>query len=501
MMEISSIVHTGYVDFIHLALVLACCGLTWVVLYLGSSTPTKSDPLSDALLKGYRDVIKVSGKPFRVRSWKRDYVILPLKYLPDIRRAARDHLVLTISDVFFLYTWVGDLFDSTRMVYAIIKGINPQLPKLSDCLIQETEFAFEAEIGLKSGELKSLNALAVMTGISLRSTARVIAGKELARHEAFLAGAHNYFAGSFSIGVMMLWLPFGERFRHLVAWPLYKYHAHFRHRPLVEIIKPFATKQMEMHKRGNPGDAEFNTIQVMFSLMGHSELENSTPEELRDRLAQETLHLSWAGGQSPAISAAGILFKLLEMPEYITPLREEAQAAIRKHGWTDPIFNELSKLDSFIRETHRLSPTFSLSVMRIVKNRPFVFSDGFEIPVGTRIGFAAEGCQQDTDLIGDPEMFDGFRFVRMVDAKSRQEDGVNRWAASHTSHSNLTFGYGNHACPGRFITIRLLKLILTRVLLEYDISWNRPDGEKAQKYSFEGIGIPNPTQEITFRRR
>lgn len=56
-------------------------------------------------------------------------MILPLKYLADVRRAKKEHLNFldSISDVFFIYNWVGDLFKSNRMVYAVIKGLNPQL--------------------------------------------------------------------------------------------------------------------------------------------------------------------------------------------------------------------------------------------------------------------------------------------------------------------------------------------------------------------------------------
>jgi aspirochlorine biosynthesis cytochrome P450 monooxygenase len=71
----------------------------------------------------------VTGKPFLVQYWQKEYMVLPAKYLPDVRRAARDHLTFleTISDTFFLYNWVGDLFSSQRMAFAIIKGVNPEL--------------------------------------------------------------------------------------------------------------------------------------------------------------------------------------------------------------------------------------------------------------------------------------------------------------------------------------------------------------------------------------
>ena len=42
---------------------------------------------------------------------------------------------------------------------------------------------------------------------------------------------------------------------------------------------------------------------------------------------------------------------------YLTPLREEAQAAVAKHGWTKAALGEMKKLESFLKECHRWSVT------------------------------------------------------------------------------------------------------------------------------------------------
>lgn len=80
-----------------------------------------------------------------------------------------------------------------------------------------------------------------------------------------------------------------------------------------------------------------------------------------------------------------------------------------------------------------------MNATRIIKHEPFTFSDGLILPVGTRIGFSVEGAHQNPDLVENPLEFDGFRFVKLAAANARQEDGVNRWAASHCSYSNLKY--------------------------------------------------------------
>jgi hypothetical protein len=79
-----------------------------------------------------------------------------------------------------------------------------------------------------------------------------------------------------------------------------------------------------------------------------------------------------------------------------------------------------------------------VNATRSVKGEPFTFSDGFTVPVGTRIAFPAEALQRDPNIMKNPNSFEGFRFVELAKADTRQEDGVNRWHASHCSYSNLT---------------------------------------------------------------
>ena len=49
-----------------------------------------------------------------------------------------------------------------------------------------------------------------------------------------------------------------------------------------------------------------------------------------------------------------VLYRLLENPEYIEPLRQEIDAVVAKEGWTKAGMDKLHKVDSFLRETQRL---------------------------------------------------------------------------------------------------------------------------------------------------
>ncbi len=49
-----------------------------------------------------------------------------------------------------------------------------------------------------------------------------------------------------------------------------------------------------------------------------------------------------------------VLYRLLDNPEYIEPLRREVEAIVAEDGWTKAAMDKMYKIDSFIRETQRI---------------------------------------------------------------------------------------------------------------------------------------------------
>ena len=49
------------------------------------------------------------------------------------------------------------------------------------------------------------------------------------------------------------------------------------------------------------------------------------------------------------------LYDLASMPEYIAPLREEVEAIIATDGWTKNALAKMWKVDSFLKESHRVN--------------------------------------------------------------------------------------------------------------------------------------------------
>ncbi|RYP31688.1 hypothetical protein DL767_005601 [Monosporascus sp. MG133] len=98
--------------------------------------------------------------------------------------------------------------------------------------------------------------------------------------------------------------------------------------------------------------------------------------------------------------------------------------------------------------------------------------------------------------------FDPYRFYKLrttdipdpIGYKSREQ-----YQFVSVTKESMSFGLGRHACPGRFFAANEIKLILARILLEYDIKM--PDGIETP-YSNFSVGVTNgtdPTKEILLR--
>jgi len=138
--------------------------------------------------------------------------------------------------------------------------------------------------------------------------------------------------------------------------------------------------------------------------------------------------------------------------------------------------------------------TFAASFERKVL-KTFALSNGQVIPAGVTIEASSYGVTRDAAVFPDPEKFDGLRFYRLRDRSETAPNGAGEKAkaaavpaAAHNqfvsvSPSSLTFGYGRHACPGRFFAANEIKMVMARMILKYDI--RNVDGSTDRYPNFE----------------
>jgi cytochrome P450 len=86
---------------------------------------------------------------------------------------------------------------------------------------------------------------------------------------------------------------------------------------------------------------------------------DSSPAEERnvDRFAQMLLQLSMASIHTTSMTVTKALYDLASRPEYTKPLREEVETVLKEEGgFTQNGIRRLDLIDSFLKESQRLSP-------------------------------------------------------------------------------------------------------------------------------------------------
>ena len=94
-----------------------------------------------------------------------------------------------------------------------------------------------------------------------------------------------------------------------------------------------------------------------------------------------------------------------------------------------------------------------------------------------------------------------WRWSELRKAADSNGESVTPFLASSTSPSNLHWGYGRNACPGRFMAVAELKLIVAWILWHYDVILPAGQAERPGSLFVDERIIPDPDQKIGFQIR
>ena len=163
--------------------------------------------------------------------------------------------------------------------------------------------------------------------------------------------------------------------------------------------------------------------------------------------------------------------------------------------WQKSSFIKLRVLDSFMRESQRLNPPTLLSMHKVML-QDYQFPDGTVLSKGSHISMPVSAIQNDPEVTPRPEVFDGLRYYKL-----RRKEGESHLHQFSTTQENvLDFGHGANACPGRFFASLEIKIILVRLIMDYDWKFPEGGGRPASLHAHEFI-FPNPDAEIHICKR
>jgi cytochrome P450 len=97
----------------------------------------------------------------------------------------------------------------------------------------------------------------------------------------------------------------------------------------------------------------------------------------------------------------------------------------------------------------------------------------------------------DKDIYPDADTFDALRYYKLRQSKDKEDSHTKAAEVVASSQfvgvgpSSLLFGFGRHACPGRFFAANEIKMIMAGILMDYKIK-NPPGVTERHKNQLHG---------------
>jgi cytochrome P450 len=183
-------------------------------------------------------------------------------------------------------------------------------------------------------------------------------------------------------------------------------------------------------------------------------------------------------GNSSVTNSSSRLYDIAACPGLIDSMRSEIKDTLARHDGilTVKALYEMKLLDSVMKESQRMYPLGVTGFPRVIGDKGITLADGSYLPPKTLISAAADAISHDENVFPNPETYDPFRFYNLRSA-STEAAGKHQFVA--TEPGIYGFGYGRHACPGRFFAANEIKMILANLLLKYDVEQQ----EKGPRYA------------------
>ncbi|MCJ1375679.1 hypothetical protein MMC20_006916, partial [Loxospora ochrophaea] len=132
-------------------------------------------------------------------------------------------------------------------------------------------------------------------------------------------------------------------------------------------------------------------------------------------------------------------------------------------------------------------------------------NDGTKVPKGVRVGVPLQAIHHDPSFYHEPSRFNAFRFSEACKPLQTTSQPLRDAAQSgkrercvDINERFLTYGFGRHACPGRFFASQMMSLALAYIIQNYDIEHT---SKRAKSQSILHILIPPTSATIRIRRR
>lgn len=419
--------------------------------------------------KGYYQYKDTIGA-FQVPTFSGNHVFICQEKLIDELRHAPDEVLSfgqRTSDILQAEWTMGTgLFSHPYHVPMIRNQLTKSIESMTIPMMEEFAMAIEARLGSNTGQWQSVKLYEFTSKVLASGMNRTFVGLGLCRNEEYLKATLEFTQQLFIAAHVLQLIP--RPLKYLLSPVINEVFINKTLRVSKRLLAPMIVeRKRRAQEEGNDWKGKPNDM-LQWLIDGAPE-----PEQDTDALVRRMAGVSMAALHTTTFAVWENLIYLAMYPQHIPEIRKEIETTIAQYGWTKTATSKMVKLDSFMRETMRLGGPSVLIMGRTVLGKGFTFSNGLHVPPGVAISIP-ETIHLDDGEFENAKEFDGFRFSRPLEEDEGAQGLDNRSDTkpkffTTTSMNYLRLGHGHGSCPGRFFAAQEIKIILSLLLMNYDI--------------------------------
>ncbi|KAI8942778.1 hypothetical protein NX059_000822 [Plenodomus lindquistii] len=406
---------------------------------------------------------------------------------------------------------VTNPFQETVIRHDLIANLDKLAPELAD----EIAVAVDELWGCDTEKYKMVSLEETIFRIVARASSRILAGKYVARNANFIDNSIRFTKVVITNGFVMKVIP--KALEPYLVWILV-YFVRRHYRKLSQVLEPLfqiSTSKQQSGERTleNKVTAKETAVQWLATnavrTAGTDQKEQTPPW-----LALRLMTLLFATADTTSLTSMNALIDVFTETKgetCISILREEARCNARLFGdqWNRARLNSMPYHDSALRESMRLSG-FAIKMIqrKVMSAEGITLPNGTTLPQGTMVCVSAWGLHHDEQVYHDPSTFLYDRFIadpypatETSEPELGDKTGRKRSLLRTATEADPTFtfwGLGKQSCPGRYMAVDLIKILMEYIVVNYDVV---PLKERPENMWVEYNYVPTAKAKLQVRRR
>ncbi|KAI9037576.1 putative cytochrome P450 [Aspergillus affinis] len=443
---------------------------------------------------------QAKDKPFEIVAPDTRYLFVSSpKHIKEIEKAPENVLSLYVASSHMLqaqytmhgFNWVDGKgaaeFGLARALRTVLTRNIPQLLPDLTRVVQQRFADLRMEHSLVNGVRQS-PVYEMILELVVVSNALSFFGPELAKNRSFLKAAVVYVEETMVGAEVIRLMP-----RFLAPLVGRIISSRFRaqetvYNVLLRVVEE-RCRQRDMGKLGHEIENHADCIQWMLENSPHEKSYSPT------RIVHELIAIWFGSVHGLAMTLTFAIHDLCLHPEYVDPLRSEIESQFDGFQNTG---KGLPLLESFIKESARLTPVESLSTRRQAV-QSFTFSDGTKLAAGDWTCTPVGAMMLDPGSYPEPSQFSGFRFADPGLLQGSHTLQPRPSKLTDVSETWQMWGTGRMACPGRFYAAAVMKVVLSQIILGYNCSLVDPAAPRF--HIWRSNMVPRKATKVVFEPR